>query len=303
MEFPSKMGGCAGLFVFPAVAAAPLGAQVETVQRIAGMIAIAADEYGKGIDAQGRLISNEEYQEAVGFLSEARTSAGRLPADRRGSAAILDTLIAAVNAKRPAGEVKALAARFAAALGSDAALDLPRLPLDPDSGGRIYASTCASCHGARGMGDGAAAKGMNPAPPAIGSARFMNSVAPSLMFQKVSVGVKGTAMPAFADKLSTVDRWNVIAYLTELRHRGVDAAHGEGLYEQNCASCHGMKGGGDGALARELTKLPPAIGTFAWQVQRSDSEMAAVLRQGVPGSPMPPMRTLSASEEQEIVAY
>jgi high-affinity iron transporter len=144
---------------------------------------------------------------------------------------------------------------------------------------------------------------MNPAPAAIGSQSFMSAVAPALMFQKISVGVKGTAMPGFADKLTTVDRWNVIAYLTQLRHRGVDAAHGEGLYGQNCASCHGMTGGGDGSLARALSKLPPAIGTFAWQVQRSDSEMAVVIRQGVPGSPMPPMRTLSASEEQEIVTY
>ena len=303
MKFGSKMARCPGLFILLALAAAPLAAQVETVQRIAGMVAIAADEYGKGIDAQGRLISIEEYQEAVGFLSEARTSAGRLPAERRGSSAILDTLISAVNAKRPVTEVKALAARFAAALGSGAALDLPKLPLDPDSGARIYAASCASCHGPRAMGDGPAAKGMNPAPPPIGSATFMNTVAPSLMFQKVSVGVKGTAMPAFAETLSPVDRWNVIAYLTELRHRGVDASHGEGLYGQNCASCHGMSGGGDGTLARELSKLPPAIGTFAWQVQRSDSEMAVVIRQGVPGSPMPPMRTLSESEEREIVAY
>src|SRR5689334_5965235 len=277
MESRSKMARCSGLFVLLALVAAPLGAQVETVQRIAGMVAIAADEYGKALDAQGKLVSNEEYQEAAGFLSEAKTSAGRLPAERRGAGAILDSLIAAVNAKRPVVEIKALASRFASALGSGAALDLPRLPLDPDSGGRIYASTCAACHGARGMGDGPSAKGMNPAPPAIGSSSFMSNVAPALMFQKVSVGVKGTAMPAFADKLSAVDRWNVIAYLTAMRNRGIDAAHGEGLYGQNCASCHGMTGGGDGTLARALSKLPPAIGTFAWQVQRSDSEMAVVI--------------------------
>jgi high-affinity iron transporter len=298
------MARCLGLLVLITLLAAPrAGAQVETVQRIAGMVAIAADEYGKALDAQGRLISNDEYQEAIGFLTEARASAGRLPAERRGAGAMLDSLISAVTARRPVAEVKALATRFASALGSSAALDLPKLPLDPDAGGRIYASTCASCHGSRGLGDGPMAKDMNPGPAPIGNPTFMNSVAPALMFQKVSVGVKGTAMAAFAEKLSTVDRWNVIAYLTEMRHRNVDATHGEGLYGQNCASCHGMNGRGDGTLARELSKLPPAIGTFAWQVQRSDSEMAVVIRQGVPGSPMPPMRTLTASEEAEIVAY
>jgi high-affinity iron transporter len=303
MKSRPKLARCLGFLLLSTLAAARAGAQVETVQRIAGMVAIAADEYGKGIDAQGRLISNDEYKEAAGFLTEARASANRLPAERRGAGAILDSLIEAVNAKRPSGEVKVLAARFAAALGSGAALDLPKLPLDPDSGARIYAATCASCHGPRGLGDGPMAKALNPAPPPIADAGFMNTVAPVLMFQKISVGVKGTAMPPFADKLSPVDRWNLIAYLTELRHRNVDVAHGEGLYGQNCATCHGMSGGGDGALARELSKLPPAIGTFAWQVQRSDSEMAAVIRQGVAGSPMPPMHTLTASEEKEIVAY
>src|SRR3954469_1839685 len=106
MEFRSKMARCAGFFIFLALAAAPLGAQVETVQRIAGMVAIAADEYGKALDAQGRLISNEEYQEAIGFLTEARASAGRLPAERRGAGAMLDSLIAAVNAKKSVADVK-----------------------------------------------------------------------------------------------------------------------------------------------------------------------------------------------------
>jgi high-affinity iron transporter len=306
MKVRQNLARCLGLLSILGLGAAfpsRAGAQVETVQRIAGMVAIAADEYGKALDAQGRLISKEEYQEALGFLTEARASAGRLPAERRGAAALLDSLISAVSAKRSVAEVKGLAVRFAVALGSGAALDLPKLPLDPDSGGRIYAATCASCHGPRGRGDGPMAKGMNPVPAPVGDPAFMNSVAPALMFQKVSVGVKGTAMPAYAEQLSTVDRWNVIAYLTELRHRNVDAAHGEGLYGQNCASCHGMAGRGDGTLARELSKLPPAIGTFAWQVQRSDSEMAVVIRQGVPGSPMPPMRTLTVSEEGEIVAY
>jgi high-affinity iron transporter len=285
------------------LATAPARAQVETVQRIAGMVAIAADEYGKAMDASGRLVSQMEYQEAVDFLAEAKNSSGRLPAERRGAAAILDSMITAVNAKAAVAEVKGFASRFAQALGSAAALDLPRVKIDPDSGARLYAANCASCHGALGMGDGPMAKGMNPAPPDIGNFDFSRTVAPAMMFQKMSVGVAGTAMPGFAEKLSAIERWNIVAYLTQLRHRSVDGAHGEGLYGQSCANCHGMNGRGDGAISGELSKLPPAIGTFAWQVQRSDSEMAIVIRQGVPGSPMPPFRNITALEEREIVAY
>lgn len=303
MNFRPQLARCLGVVAAIVLGAAPARAQVEAIQRIAGMVAIAADEYSKAMDAQGRLVSTLEYQEAVDFLADAKRSSGRLPAESRGAAAILDSMIAAVDAKKPVPEVKDLASRFALALGSAAALDLPRFPFNTDSGAKVYAANCASCHGVRGMGDGPMARGMNPPPPDIGNFEFSRTVAPAMMFQKMSVGVAGTAMPAFADKLSAEDRWNVVAYLTQLRHANVDAIHGEGLYGQGCASCHGMNGRGDGALARELSKLPPAIGTFAWQVQRSDSEMAIVIRRGVPGSPMPPIRNLSDTEEREIVAY
>src|SRR4051812_29735058 len=140
MNSRSKLARWLGILLLSGIGARPAAAQVQTIQRIAGMVAIAADEYGKAVDATGRLVSVEEYQEAVGFLSEAKTSAARLPSERGGSAALLDSIIVAVNAKRPASEVSALASRFAQALGSAAALDLPKMPLNPDSGGRIYAA-------------------------------------------------------------------------------------------------------------------------------------------------------------------
>src|SRR4051812_33715603 len=110
MKFRSNIARWLGVIGFLGMGASAAAAQVATVQRIAGMVAIAADEYGKAIDGQGRLVSIEEYQEAVGFLAEAKASAGRLPSERRGAAAILDSIITAVDAKRPVGEVKAIAA-------------------------------------------------------------------------------------------------------------------------------------------------------------------------------------------------
>ena len=52
MKSRPTLARCLGFLVLSALAAARAGAQVETVQRIAGMVAIAADEYGKGIDAR-----------------------------------------------------------------------------------------------------------------------------------------------------------------------------------------------------------------------------------------------------------
>ena len=39
---------------------------------MANIVSVAVEEYGKGVDAQGRLISADEYQEAVDFLKDAR---------------------------------------------------------------------------------------------------------------------------------------------------------------------------------------------------------------------------------------
>ena len=144
------------------------------VQRVANIVTVAVEEYGKGIDKQGRLISADEYQEAVDFLKDARASAARLPRDRAVPAsALLDSIIAAVNAKRPPNELEALNKHFGAVLGSEAALELPRRPLDIAEGQKLYESNCASCHGVRGMGDGPSAAGLNPKPPAIGDPAAM----------------------------------------------------------------------------------------------------------------------------------
>src|SRR5690349_8837365 len=80
----------------------------------------------QGIDDRGRMISAQEYQEAVDFLADARRTAERLPSPKADTArVILDSIIAAVTAKRPPSALAALNNRFATALGSEAALDLP----------------------------------------------------------------------------------------------------------------------------------------------------------------------------------
>jgi len=277
--------------------------QGRPVQRIANIVSVAVSEYARGVDASGRLTAADEYKEAVDFLSEARVVAERLSSQKNATVALLDTIIAAVAAKSTPADVAAMERRFARLLGSEARLELPRSALDPDSGKRVYAANCAPCHGVGGFGDGPAAAKLTPRPPALASSDLMRSTTPELMYRKITIGVTGTAMLPFADKLSATDRWNVVAYLTGLRHMSADIALGEGLYTQNCASCHGVNGTGDGSLARGLSKAPPEVGSFEWQSQRSDSSLAYVVRNGVPGSPMPSMPSLTMTQERAMVAY
>jgi high-affinity iron transporter len=295
--------GC-GLLLAACVAPLSAAAQEHPARRVATIVSVAVEEYGKAVDARGKLISAQEYQEATDFLADARQTADRLSGSTAVSVrALLDSIAAAVAAKRPPAALDSLEVRFAALLGSDAKLELPNGPLDVAEGRVIYAQSCASCHGATGLGDGPAGAGLHPAPPAIGTAAQMHGVSPAMMYRITSVGIAGTPMAGFASTLTSQQRWNVVAYVNSLRTSVAQELEGEGLYTQRCASCHGVTGAGDGAYARALTKLPPEIGSLAWQMEHSDEEILSAVVNGIPASAMPPARDLSAQDSASIVAY
>src|SRR5205807_694533 len=101
---------------------------------------------------------------------------------------------------------------------------------DAAQGGRLFAAQCATCHGAAADGNGPAARTLNPRPPAL----LAPGLTPVMAFRKVSVGVTGTAMPAFGSQLSAADRWNIVAYLATMHARASDVPQGEGLYARDC---------------------------------------------------------------------
>jgi high-affinity iron transporter len=281
-----------------------LRAQEGAAKRLAQIVGVAVDEYGKAVDERGRLISDLEYDEAVTFLANAREVAARLSGARADSArAVLDTLIAEVDARQPPADVVALHERFNAALGPDGALDHPTRALDLAQGETIYLRTCAQCHGASGAGDGPMAAGMEPPPIAIGQHDVVADVSPALMYRIVSVGIAGTAMTGYAEALTPDQRWDVVAYVNSLRSSPDMIAQGEGLYAQRCAACHGPAGAGDGAMSSTLSKLPPALASFGWQAERSDAQIGEAIREGIAGTAMPPTRDLTDTDVRSMVAF
>ena len=278
-------------------------AQERPGKRIANVVRVSLEEYAKGIDSTGRLTSKDEFDEAVTFLGDARDVAARLSGDSALAAQVaLDSLIAAVTRRVPPRALDAYRDRILVALGADASLDLPSHPVDAAQGAAIFAARCAMCHGPAGAGDGPLAASIHPPPVALGSAAAMRGVTPALMFRIVSVGVAGTQMAGFADSLSTDERWSVVAYVNSLRAPGVPA-EGEGLYMQRCAVCHGPTGGSNGPLTAALSRLPVEISSFAWQAERSDSALAAAIRDGVNGSAMPPARELTDADVARLVSW
>jgi high-affinity iron transporter len=207
-----------GVSVLSLITVSALPAQENPAKRLSSIVGVAVEEYAKAVDDHGKLISKDEFDETYGFLTDARPIATRLNGyDAARTRAILDTLTRAVAEKMPPANVRALHQRFAASLGTAGAMDLPNGPLDTAEGHRLYAKNCASCHGMTGAGDGPLAHSMSTAPPGIGVPRLTPELTPTLAYNVISVGVRGTAMAGFASTLTPQQRWNIINYIYSLR--------------------------------------------------------------------------------------
>jgi high-affinity iron transporter len=240
-----------------------LAAQEAPAKRLANVVGVAVDEYGKGVDAGGRIFAPLEYDEAVAFLTDARAIASRV-ADARSAAlgALVDTMRSAVAARVSPADLQAIHARLVTLLGPDAALDYPTAPVDLAAGRAIYAARCASCHGAAGEGKGFASVGMNPPPPAFADAELMADVTPALMYRIVSVGIQGTAMTGYSD-LSSAERWAVVTYVTTLRATADAESRGRALLAERCTGC---------------AAGPRPVGhTFAWLAERHDRQLLGAI--------------------------
>jgi cytochrome c oxidase cbb3-type subunit III len=121
--------------------------------------------------------------------------------------------------------------------------------------GTLYAENCAGCHGAEGRG-GAAIAFANPVYLAIADDAVIRKV--------IANGVRGTAMPAFAEsaggmltdaQIDTItkgirSRWsqqgvlNVATTPPYAPKSTADAQRGEVAYKTYCESCHGTGGRG-----------------------------------------------------------
>jgi high-affinity iron transporter len=85
----------------------------------------------------------------------------------------------------------------------------------------VFAERCQPCHGDRGKGDGPqAAHIVGPKPADLGDPAVMGGTTLTDVYRRVSIGIPGTAMPAFEGELSEEDRWAVANFVMTLQFRG-----------------------------------------------------------------------------------
>ena len=93
------------------------------------------------------------------------------------------------------------------------------------AGRAVYFRECAVCHGDDGRGDGLAASGLSISPSDF---RIHIPFHSDRFFFLVMSNGFGSAMPAFADRVSEDDRWNVLNYLQSRYGIEAQGADGDG---------------------------------------------------------------------------
>lgn len=93
---------------------------------------------------------------------------------------------------------------------------------DPANGEQLYVANCASCHGAKGDGDGPAAAAMNPKPARHSDAAYMSTRTDEQVFKAIkeggaSVG-KSPMMAPYGGALSDAQIHDLVAFIRTLAH-------------------------------------------------------------------------------------
>ena len=239
-----------------AALAGPLAAQDDpapAVRRLASTALLAAQEYAIGVRG-GTIVLAAEVEEAKLFLKESRRSAEALPpGERERMTAGLDSVIAIVNATGSPDSVSRRVRELTEGLAARTGVELDELPARTPQlarGAELYAANCASCHGDRGLGDGPAGRGLDPAPANLADADALRDASPIDFYRRITIGVAGTSMPAFETTLPADDRWAVAVYSTVLR------------------------------LPEPSGRVPDSLASFAATAKVSDADLLAALGAG-----------------------
>ena len=143
-------------------------------------------------------------------------------------------------------------------------------------GAKLFARSCAACHGRLGQGDGPGADDLDPRPRDLTSTdyRFRTTESGSLpstadLRRTIQRGLPASSMPGFGDLFSDRELDELITFVQSLHDREpavpvaigeLPAATAESVVEgrslyllMGCWSCHGQDGSGSGPSAPMLT--------------------------------------------------
>jgi mono/diheme cytochrome c family protein len=101
-------------------------------------------------------------------------------------------------------------------------------PATLQKGRALYQKLCATCHGDKGLGDGAAAPFNAEKPPSLADPKRQRTLTDGEMLWKITTGRKEedeVLMPAMAEKIpAEEDRWKLVSFVRTLAGKAEGAA-------------------------------------------------------------------------------
>jgi len=170
-----------------------------------------------------------------------------------------------------------------------------------------FKTLCARCHGEKGDGKGITALYLDPAPRDLTKAAFMNSKPRDRFVKSIEEGVAGTSMPAWGKVLGEQQARSVLEYTLATFTReparplkphkvpetnpaaatAESVTHGEQIFVQRCAGCHGRKADGKGPNSLDIVPRPRNLRNHAFVNALTDQRMFDSILYGVQGTAMP----------------
>ena len=237
------------------------------VRRIASAVQLAAQEYALGV-SQGRVTAAAEVEEARLFLTEASRTAGQLaPPAATEVQQQIQVMLAMVGRVAPPDSVTWQAQALVTGLAGRFALALDEIPVETPSltrGAGLFQANCARCHGDLGLGDGQDGLALDPRPASLADAAALRDRSPLDFYRRITIGVAGTAMPPFEQRLGAGDRWAVALYATTLR------------------------------LPASQGGVPPALTAFATTARMNDAQLLQALGAGATLAQVASVRSIQA---------
>ena len=217
------------VFLWPFLSLAAGDAQ--TTWRLLDYIAV---DYTGAVDKSGTIIDAAEYAEMSEFADSVSRQLGALAPTPAQPALVqaAEDLKAAIAAKADPGAVATQARGLGAKL-----LEAYPVPLSPKAAPDLaqgltqYATLCSGCHGASGHGDGALAAGMDPPPVDFTDSARARERSVFALYQVISQGLEGTAMPSFAN-LPDTERWALAFVVGQFAFPQNQAEAGDRFWQQ-----------------------------------------------------------------------
>lgn len=121
------------------------------------------------------------------------------------------------------------------------------------------------------------------------------------LLARIEAKASGREISALADQLliGVIQAWK----LSVAPRRPPDIPHGEMLFMQHCAMCHGLQGRGDGPLAEGLEPAPSNFHNDARMRQRSLYGLYNTITLGVRGTPMRAFTEFSEADRWALAFF